>query len=121
MTEIVGAISQRIARDFGGIFQPQPSTVAVGIAQVQAMLGNPNRASYTLTNVGTTNITLGFAPGLVSGSGILLLGNGATFTANWQEDADMVIYPIWAISDVAGGSLFIVESNMVVSPEQQAA
>lgn len=104
-----GAAARAAIRELGGIFQPQESTVAVGVATVPAVPYNPNRIGLVVTNNGVTNITLRSQPDVISGVGLLLLGNGATMRLNWRDDGDVVASPFYAVSDVAGGALHVYQ------------
>jgi hypothetical protein len=106
----IGAASRYSQREYGGVFQPRETTVAVGVTQVEALRNDPNRIGLLITNTGTTNITLARNAGIVSGVGILLLGNGASLALSVMEDGDIVQNGFYAISDLAGGSLFIEET-----------
>lgn len=104
-----GAASRAAIRELGGIFRPQRSVVSVGILQVLAVPYNPNRIGLVVVNAGTTNITLDSEPGIVAGTGLLLLGNGAVMSMNMRDDADVVSAAFYAIGDIAAGSLFVFE------------
>lgn len=105
-----GAASRAALQQLGGIFTPKETTVAVDTTAVAAVSSDPNRIALTVTNTGTTNITLSTNPSVISGVGLLLLGNGASMTLNWRDDADTVAAGFYAIGDLAGGSLHVFES-----------
>lgn len=104
---LLGPASRYAQRELGGIFVPRFDTVVVGTAVVVATTADPNCISLLFLNVGTTNITLGFEPGVVSGTGILLLGNGSSFSVNYKDDGDAPSFQFWAVGDAAAGSLFV--------------
>lgn len=106
-----GAAARYVDSVYGGTFKPTQNQVAVSLQAVAVRQANPNCVSLTITNTGVTNITLSNIPGTVSGQGILLLGNGATMTLNCAEDAESPTFPWYAISDVAGGSVNVWESE----------
>jgi hypothetical protein len=77
---------------------------------------NPNRISLLVTNNGATNITLTNDPGIVTGEGVLLLGNGATMGLKLIDDGDSVASQWYAIGDAAGGLLSVWESLQTQIP-----
>lgn len=105
MNKGVGAASRYARREYGADFRTRSAQVAVGVAAVPLLPYDPNRISYVLTNNGTTTITLSRDPGVVSGQGPLLLGNGATLSSNAMEDGNAVAFGWYAISDLVGGSV----------------
>lgn len=110
---LAGAASRFAQREYGGLFGPVETEVAVGIAAVIAAEQDPDAISLLITNTGTTIITLSTRVGVVSGVGVLLLGNGATLTLNVREDGDTVGMRWNAISALAGGSLHVVKTTLV--------
>lgn len=113
-----GAAVRFSESEYGGQFTELETVVPVGTAKVVALQDNYNRISYIITNTGTTNITLRRDAGIVSGVGVLLLGNGATIDSNAMEDGSSVGRGWYAISDLAGGSLFIEETVETVSVKE---
>lgn len=107
--EYIGAASRAAQRALGGIFTYQPTVVPVGLAAVVACPYNPNRVTLQIINVGTTVITLTPSAGPTSGTGILLLTNGSSVTLNYQEDADLPASAFYAVGNLAGGSLYVLE------------
>lgn len=104
-----GAAAKLATADFGGIFTTRDSVVAVGAAAIAAVQPDPNRIGLVLFNIGTTNLTLRPGAVVVSGQGILLLGNGANFSLNIRDDADIPAAGFYAISDLGGGLLYVLE------------
>lgn len=117
--KVGGAAARYVNRVFGGIFKPVQNQVNVGVAPVLVRNTNPNAVVLVITNTGTTNITLTSAPGTVSGQGILLLGNGASMELNVEQDGELVTFPWYAVSDLAGGSVNVFESEETVRPSSQ--
>lgn len=107
--ENYGAASKWAARELGGIFQPKETEIAVGTTAVLAVPSDNNRIGFVLTNDGVSNITLSADPAIVSGTGLLLLGNGSRLAMNYRDDLDGVAGLFYAISDLAGGSLHLFE------------
>lgn len=104
---LLGPASRFARRELGGIFQPGGVAVPVDAASIEVVPYNPNRIGLLITNTGTTNITLRRESPVVSGVGILLLGNGATLSLNYKDDGDAVCFQFYGIGDAAGGSLYV--------------
>lgn len=112
MAKETGAAAQFVAAQFGGNFRVRQSVQAVGLASVTVAPNDGDRVALNIINIGTTAITLSFAPSAVSGQGILLLDNGSVYTVNVRDDA---ILPAWAhqaISAAIGGSLLVIETTL---------
>lgn len=104
---LLGPASRYAQRELGGLFMPRNEVVSVGASVVVATSADPNCISLLFMNTGTTNITISNDPTIVAGTGILLLGNGSSFSVNYKEDGDAPSFPYWALSDAVGGSLFV--------------
>lgn len=118
---VAGAASRFTQREYGGLFTVRETEVVVGTTVIVGAEQSPDRISLLMVNDGATNITLSSRAGVVSGTGLLLLGNGSFLSFNAREDGDIVALPWHAIGDLAGGSLHVVESVLVAiqdEPEQ---
>ncbi|MGH7240314.1 MAG: hypothetical protein ACREHG_09680, partial [Candidatus Saccharimonadales bacterium] len=102
------------ARRFGALTAPTSIHVLVGVAPVIIRPNNPNCIGVIVNNVGSTKIVIGYDPTIDSTHGLILGGNGAAFYSVVQYDGDLVGYPLYAISDVEGGEVFIIETNQVL-------
>lgn len=94
---------------FGGPVTRVERTVAIGVNQVDVLLGNPDRLGVFITNTGTTVITLSGNTPIAAGAGILLTANGSTYSATVESDGDSVALPLFGIGSAAGGSVRVVE------------
>lgn len=109
MADAIGAAAQFVAQQYGGGFVVRSGTVAVGVAPVVIVPNDPDRVAVIVINIGTTQVTLAFRGDLTAGQGIVLLDNGSAYSVNVRDDA---ILPAWehnGISNLAGGSIFVVE------------
>jgi hypothetical protein len=116
MANVQGAAQRFVEQEYGGTFTQRESTVAVGTVRVPAVPTDYNRTTLNITNTGVTNITLARDPGVVSGVGILLLGNGSSIELTARDDGAGVALQWYAVSDLAGGSLFVEETIETVPP-----
>lgn len=107
--ENYGAASRWAARELGGIFTPREKSETIGLVAVEFVPTDNNRIEFRLTNIGTTNLTVSTDPAIVSGTGILLLGNGSSLGLNYREDADGVALRFYIVSDLAGGAAHLLE------------
>jgi hypothetical protein len=85
--------------------------VAVGVAAVQLMLDNPNRTELAVSNVGTTHIYLGFGrvPTALNYDFVLSPSGSANDGSGGVWISDIFTGAVWAISDVAAGSVALKE------------
>lgn len=109
MTVFGGAAADFAQRNFGGVFETKTRVVSVGTGTVAVLANDANRIGYQIFNIGVTDITANFFAPVVTGEGLLLLGNGAHISAGVRDDANIPGLGLFAISDAAGGSLFVAE------------
>lgn len=102
---------------YGGLFAPQTDIVAVGIEPIMIRGNNPNCIIINVSNSGNTIITLSYRPDVSNNQGYILGGNGSMFTSRIDLDADLVGYPLYAISNVGGGEVVVIQSLQQLSTE----
>lgn len=113
MPRYVGAAALFSVQNFGGICEVEPTVIPVGLASVPVIPADPERVSWLLFNIGTTQITIMPATPVVSGTGLILLTTGSFFSMKVRDDGDAVALPWWAIGNAAGGNLLLIASSRV--------
>jgi len=87
---------------------PVESDYTVTTAAVALGSNRGQRTGYLVSNTGTNNVAIGWSRGVTLTTGILL-ETGGTLNVDWYLDQDLVMYPIWAISNAGGTTLHMVE------------
>lgn len=97
------------ARRFGALTSTRTRSVGVGAAPVEIRPNNPNCLQFAVTNSGTSRITISYDGQVVDNDGFILGGNGAALTSRVDLDGDVVGYALFAVSNVAGGRVTVLE------------
>lgn len=116
---LLGPASRFAMREYGGIFNAEEVAVPVGVAPVVVVPNDPRCIGVIIINTGTTNITLARGSPVVSGVGVLLLGNGASLSLTARDDGDVTAQAWNAVSDLAGGSVYVQRTIQAFGADQQ--
>jgi len=103
-----GAVFDYLQRLFQGSLQGRDSVLTVGTSMVQAADRDNERVALTLVNIGASTIFVGPTTQVSLTRGIRLGSNGGLITLSVDEDALLSALEWNAISDVAGGTLYII-------------
>ena len=86
-----------------------PVTATIGTTSTLILKNNPDRLMWLIVNLSDNRGFIGFDEQVASGRGIPVEASGGIVSANWREDAELVIHPVYAVNQVAAGTWFIVE------------
>ena len=105
-----GAVEKALQVRFGGLCSYRKRAVAVGVAQVVAAPNDPERMALLFVNLGATQIYVAPGIGVTALAGIRLGPNGGGVSLDTYEDAVLPAVEWFAIGDLAGGTLWILET-----------
>lgn len=88
-------------------FNPLVSEVAT--SKTQLLKPNPNRLAWTLINLGATAIYVAFTQDVANTKGVYVSATGGVFGLIWNEDFDLVTFPIYGIAVTAADAVYLVE------------
>jgi hypothetical protein len=105
------AASEYLERKFGFPTRmiPNPVTDTVGAAAVEILRGNPDRVQWLIVNLSAFDGFVGFDPQVSATRGIFVSANGGNVGAVIDDDAHLLIHPVFAISPGGAGTWFIEE------------
>ena len=86
-------------------FPPYPNTLVANTPE-QILKANPDRISWDIINLGTEVVYLAHRPVPTATDGYYLDKNGGHIGMVWDEDGELVAYPLYAVS-VGTPTLFI--------------
>lgn len=88
---------------------PRESTPTVTTTAKQIDAWANVRTAVSVCNLGTVNVTVGFAAATLATAGFVLPPS-QTVTFNWYLDNELVMYPLWAVALSGTQQLYVVES-----------
>ena len=109
-TRPYGAVEKALQVRFGGLCNFRKATRVVGVAQDVVAGGDPERMALLFVNLGVTQIYVAPGVGVTATAGIRLGPNGGGVSLDTYEDAVLPSVEWYAISDGAGGSLWVLET-----------
>lgn len=104
-----GAVQRALELQLFGVFTTRETTLTVNADSKVILNNNPERIGFVIVNSGATLITFSLKRDLVSGTGFILPQHGDTVTSSFVEDGQFPTNELSAISDAAGGVLYILE------------
>jgi len=78
-------------------FPPYHEALAAATAE-QLLKANPDRISWLIFNLGTDVVYLSHDPVPTATHGYYLDKNGGFIGMSWEEEGELVAYPVWAYS-----------------------
>lgn len=103
------ALSDFLAKEFGGRFIVQVSLASVGVAAAKVVDHNFERMGLVFVNVGTSPIFVLTDGTVTTSKGIDLVANGAAVTMTARDDLALVGWEWFGISAAASQSLLVME------------
>jgi len=94
------------------------STVTVGTTPVRIAQNNPNRISYTLSNLSTNTLYTSGNPSVSNTNGALVSGSQSQ-VFDWRVDADTTGYDLYGVASAAGTVVYVRE--VVIIDDEKVA
>lgn len=111
MAAVIGGAAREFSRArFGGTLRIVETFVLIDTETVIAVRQDPDRVALLVTNIGTTSLTFSFRSPVTSGRGILLPSNADNLRLAVDGDGDTTAWRMFAIGDLAGGEIHVVET-----------
>lgn len=86
-----------------------PLVAQVATTLTQLLTPNPNRLAWTLINLGANPLYVAFTPDVSTTKGVYVSATGGVFGLIFDEDFDLVAYPVYAIAVIAAAAIYLVE------------
>ena len=86
-----------------------PVTGTVGTTFTLILKNNPDRLMWMIVNLSDNRGFVGFDQQVGPGRGVPIEASGGVVSANWREDAELVIHPVYAVNLVAEGTYYVIE------------
>jgi len=104
------ALSRFVRDKFGinTVVIQNPVTDSCGTSVTQLLLNNPDRLSFILVNLGTTNLYVSWDNKPASDHGVYVAPNGGSFSVIADEDLELVGMALYGISATSANDIFIV-------------
>ena len=113
----VPAPYQFISKQVPGQYQASVNSITVGVGPTVVAKSDPERMSLAIMNIGGTAIYISPTLDVSTTKGLLLLASGGVFVANYLDDLMLQALPWYAVSDVAGGTVCVVDvSRFAAAP-----
>lgn len=108
-----GAAIEYLKQTFGGSFDFDQSDFTVGVALQNILPFNPERVMFTIMNLGATIISVSPDQLTTALHGLRLGPNGGVVSFNVRDDGVIPTLNWTAVSDVAGGALYVIETYRI--------
>lgn len=105
-----GAVEKALQVRFGGLCNYRKATLTVGVAQGVVASNDPERVSLLFINLGAAAIYVAPGVGVSSIAGIRIGPAGGGVSVDIYEDSILPAVEWYAISDAAGGVLFVLQT-----------
>lgn len=105
-----GAVHDYLARFFDGLFREVEGTVSAGTVPTLLVTQNPERIGLAIVNFGTSPIVVAPSAGVSTSRGIQLINGGGSLTMNVFQDGALPGREWYAISAVAGQTVYLLET-----------
>jgi len=86
---------------------------ATGSAPTRIAEANPRRIALVISNNGSTDIYLGFAPDVADGTGVLLPAGNNPLMLSGEHDAAMSMRQWYAVSGGGTSSVVVIETVLI--------
>jgi len=89
-----------------------PVTDTVAITATQILLNNPNRIFALVSNLGATDMFIGWDRQVSSSRGVRVPNSGGIVSLAWEEDYELCFQELFAVAVTAPVTCYIVELNL---------
>ena len=86
-----------------------PLVTQVQTTLTQLLKPDPNRLAWTLINLGSNALYVGFDEQTSTTRGVYVAATGGVFSLLFNEDFSLVAFPVYAITTVAAADIYLVE------------
>jgi len=86
-----------------------PVTNIVGVTATKILNNNPDRILFMVVNLSNVDGYLGFDREVSATRGFRIPSNGGSLTALIEEDGELVLQEVFAISPLGAGTWYIIE------------
>lgn len=90
-----------------------PLVTSLSTTAARVFSNNPNRLGWTITNLGTVVIYIGFTPDVSSTNGIYIDSNGGSMGMIWDQDFEPTGWEIHGIATSGTPNIYSLEIEAV--------
>jgi len=106
MGKLADAIETKYGFHIRAEFPPKPFTLSTTPQEI--LKANPDRISWTIINLGTVVVHLAHGEDVSSTNGYYIAANGGSLGMTWDEDGELVGFPIWAVATSVTPTIFVM-------------
>ena len=105
----MGRLADVIEARFGFHIRAEfpPYAKALSTTPELILKANPDRISWDIFNLGTVAVYLGHTESVSATNGYWVAANGGHVGMLWDEEGELVGYPLWAVAASATPTIFI--------------
>lgn len=111
MSHYKGAVHDYTRHMLGGGVVPTWSNPTTAGGAEALLVSDPERVLVHISNLSANDIYMGFDQDVGSSNGMLISGNGGYRTLLLTEDFNLVGWPIWIYSALAGNQLYVLQQR----------
>jgi hypothetical protein len=86
-----------------------PVTSTVQTTPTQILTNNPRRIFVLVVNLSINRGWIGWSTDVSSSKGVPIAASGGFVSLQIDEDAELCIYPMWALLENAAGTFYVLE------------
>jgi len=103
----IGVVERELGQGTRTIVNPVTDTVGTTVTQV--LTNNPNRVFALISNLGSTDMFIGWDRQVSSSRGIRVPNSGGIVSLAWQEDYELCFQEVFAIALTSSVSVYVLE------------
>lgn len=115
---VTGAIYENLKARFKGIFRHVESEHTVGTTPAKILGHDVERVSILFSNLGTSTIIIAPSPAVSTTRGIRIGPQGGKVSIDVYEDSILPALEWHALSDAAGGALYVLYTKRDVAVDE---
>lgn len=100
-----------LQKEFGvkTIAKINPIISSIGTDIKRVLDNNPNRLAWTIINLSSNDLYLGFDNDVSSNKGVYVAANGGSASMLYRDDFDPTGWEIWGKASGAGSNIYVIE------------
>ena len=106
MGKLADVVEAKFGFNIRAEFPPKPFTLSTTAELI--LRANPDRIAWTIVNLGTVAVYLAHEEVVSTTNGYYLAANGGSLGMVWDEDGELVGFPIWAIASSITPTIFVM-------------
>ena len=104
-----GAAEEFAFEKFKGAVALRTTTPQIGTSPTQIIPNNPDRVSFVISNVSSSEIHVGWNQQITTTFGILVPPNGGWIQGEVERDGGVIGWAVFGVSTLAATQLYVIE------------